>query len=115
MEQQGEVVEPQATELIRTDENEKITLNLNLDKKPTAEVGGVPYLAFLCFRDSFIVIGTSPFLKSFCIIPILQMSRYRLFWRRLESQLGTLLPVKAKGGISSVGMSGLVFLLPPFR
>ncbi|RCN46471.1 hypothetical protein ANCCAN_07464 [Ancylostoma caninum] len=36
LEQQGEVVEPQATELIRTDENEKITLDLNLDKKPTA-------------------------------------------------------------------------------
>ncbi|KIH64752.1 hypothetical protein ANCDUO_04934 [Ancylostoma duodenale] len=37
LEQQGgEIVEPQATELIRTDENEKITLDLNLDKKPTA-------------------------------------------------------------------------------
>ncbi|KAK6042419.1 hypothetical protein COOONC_20076 [Cooperia oncophora] len=37
LEQQGEVYEPQATELIRSDENEKITLNLNLDKKPTVE------------------------------------------------------------------------------
>ncbi|KAK6746198.1 hypothetical protein RB195_012360 [Necator americanus] len=37
LEQQGEIMEPQATELVRTDENEKITLNLNLDKKPTAE------------------------------------------------------------------------------
>lgn len=36
--QGGEVAEPQATELMRTDENEKITLNLNLDKKPTLEV-----------------------------------------------------------------------------
>uniref|UniRef100_A0A183GVA1 Kin17_mid domain-containing protein n=1 Tax=Heligmosomoides polygyrus TaxID=6339 RepID=A0A183GVA1_HELPZ len=35
--QGGEVAEPQATELMRTDENEKITLNLNLDKKPTLE------------------------------------------------------------------------------
>ncbi|EPB80306.1 hypothetical protein ANCCEY_00563 [Ancylostoma ceylanicum] len=38
LEQQGEVVEPQATELIRTDENEKITLDLNPDKKPTAAI-----------------------------------------------------------------------------
>ncbi|KAK6021853.1 hypothetical protein OSTOST_12467 [Ostertagia ostertagi] len=37
LEQQGEVYEPQATELIRSDDSEKITLNLNLDKKPTAE------------------------------------------------------------------------------
>ncbi|XGW14628.1 hypothetical protein V3C99_000702, partial [Haemonchus contortus] len=37
LEQQGEVYEPQATELMRSDDSEKITLNLNLDKKPTAE------------------------------------------------------------------------------
>ncbi|VDN35026.1 unnamed protein product, partial [Cylicostephanus goldi] len=37
LELHGDAPEPQATELIRTDENEKITLNLNLDKKPTAE------------------------------------------------------------------------------
>ncbi|WKY02923.1 hypothetical protein Q1695_016320 [Nippostrongylus brasiliensis] len=38
LEQQGgEVVEPRATELIRTDDNEKISLNLNLEKKPTLE------------------------------------------------------------------------------
>ncbi|PIO72968.1 hypothetical protein TELCIR_05076 [Teladorsagia circumcincta] len=37
LEQQGDVYEPQATELMRTDDSEKITLNLNLDKKPTAE------------------------------------------------------------------------------
>ncbi|CAJ0596758.1 unnamed protein product [Cylicocyclus nassatus] len=37
LELHGDAPEPQATELIRTDENEKITLNLNVDKKPTAE------------------------------------------------------------------------------
>ncbi|KAK5982780.1 DNA/RNA-binding protein KIN17 [Trichostrongylus colubriformis] len=37
LEKQGEVFEPQATELMRSDDSEKITLNLNLDKKPTLE------------------------------------------------------------------------------
>ncbi|VDL74925.1 unnamed protein product [Nippostrongylus brasiliensis] len=62
LEQQGgEVVEPRATELIRTDDNEKISLNLNLEKKPTLEVILFPCFVYLLDLKRPVLSGVSVF------------------------------------------------------